>query len=379
MKIGIDARMFKTGKTGIGTYIKNLTDNIFAIDRNNEYLLFLLEPEYSMYQIQFPNVKKVLVDSHWYSWKEQIFLPYQLYKEKVDLLHFPHFNTPVMYRDKNILTIHDITPKFFPGHKINSWVRRAGFDFAFTQSLAKADKIIAVSSRTKDDLVQHFGVESNKIKVIYEGVSADFQVIDKEILRSKNIGEKYGITKPFLLYVGVWRNHKNVVNLIRAFNLLIQKYKLDLQLVIGGEEDPYYPEVRRTWQSLGLEKHIVTPGLIPQEELPYFYNLASVFVFPSFYEGFGLVGLEAMLCGTPVAASDRGSLPEVLGEAAIYFDPANPEGMAEIIKKVLEDKELKEKLITQGLQQVKKYSWRKCAEETLELYEEMKKTLKIEN
>lgn len=371
MRIGIDARMYISGKTGIGTYIKNMTDNIFALDKENEYVLFLLEPQYSKYQPKSLNVKKVLVGSHWYSWKEQFVFPWQLYKERVDLMHFPHFNTPILYRDKNILTIHDVTPKFFPGHKMNSMARRAGFDAVFSQSLIKSDKIIAVSEKTKNDLIEYFSVDENKIKVIYEGISGDFRIIEKEELCHKSIRSKYGIAKPFLLYVGVWRNHKNVVNLIKAFDVLIHKYKLDLQLVIGGEEDPYYPEVRRTWRSLDLDEHIVTPGLIPQEELPYFYNESSVFVFPSFYEGFGLVGLEAMLCGAPVAASDRGSLPEVLGEGAIYFDPSNFDEMAEKIKMILDDKALKDRLVKNGFQQIKKYSWKKCAEETLSLYKEV--------
>lgn len=371
MRIGIDARMYISGKTGIGTYIKNLTDNIFAVDQDNEYILFLLEPQYSIYIPPFENVKKKIIKSSWYSWKEQFVLPWQMLKEKVDLMHFPHFNTPVLYRDKNILTIHDITPKFFPGHKMNSLIRRAGFNLVFNQSLSKADKIITVSNHTKNDLIKYFKTPEEKIKVIYEGISKDFTNITEEEKKNSIIKNKYGIIKPYLLYVGVWRNHKNVVNLIKAFSILINKYKLDLQLVIGGEEDPYYPEVRRVWQKLGLEKRLVIPGLIAQKELPFFYNLASVFVFPSFYEGFGLVGLEAMSCGVPVASSKNGSLPEVLGNAANFFNPSDPEDMAEKIKSILENSELRNQLIERGFKQVQKYSWRKCAEKTLEIYQEI--------
>lgn len=373
MRIGIDGRMFISGKTGIGTYIKNLTDNIFDIDKNNEYIIFLLDPQYSNYEIKFPNVRKKLAASSWYSWKEQLTLPFDFWQENLDLMHFPHFNTPILYRSKNIATIHDIIPKFFPGHKMNSFIRRKCFDLTFSQTLKKADKIIAVSERTKSDLANYFSVNKDKINVIYEGVDSDFRVIRKEDLEKNDIRKKYNINKPYILYVGVWRNHKNVVKLLKAFDLLVNKYKFDLQLVIGGEEDPYYPEVRETWKELNLQNRVVAPGLIPQKELPYFYNLAECFVFPSLYEGFGLVGLEAMACGAPVASSNRGSLLEVLGSAANFFDPMSCEDMAEKIKEILENDVLKKNLIQRGFEQVKKYNWKKCAQETLKVYKEVGK------
>jgi glycosyltransferase involved in cell wall biosynthesis len=139
-------------------------------------------------------------------------------------------------------------------------------------------------------------------------------------------------------------------------------------LVLGGKEDPYYPEIRQTWEALGLDRDIVRPGFISEEELPLFYNSADLFVIPSFYEGFGLIGLEAMACGCPVAAANTTSLPEVLGQAAVYFDPNDPEEMAVVIKEVLVNKERQEEMKKLGLEQIKKYSWRECAEKTLAIY-----------
>ncbi|MFH1225998.1 MAG: glycosyltransferase family 1 protein [bacterium] len=370
MKIGIDARMYGNRQTGIGNYIKHLIKYLAELDAANEYVIFLLEPMYSEFVCPNERFKKIKVNSHWYSWQEQLFLPWQFYKEKVDLLHFPHFNSPLLYRKKTVCTIHDITPYFFPGHKMTSIIRRLGFRWVFGNTVRHAKKVLAVSEHTKKDIVKYFKIDPEKIMVTYEGVESYFGIIEdkNKLVELKN---KYHITKPFIFYVGVWRNHKNLVGLIRAFDILLRKYNLDYQLVLGGKEDPYYPEIRQTWESLGLDKDIIRPGFISEEELPFFYNSAELFVIPSFYEGFGLIGLEAMACGCPVVASNTTSLPEVLGEAARYFDPNNPEEMAGVMKEVLIDKEKQDEMIKRGFEQVKKYSWRECAKKTLTIYKKL--------
>jgi len=269
LKIGIDARMYGARQTGIGNYIKHLIEYLAKLDKENEYTIFLLKSEFEKFKFPASNFKKQKVSAHWYSWREQFILPFEFKKAKVDLMHFPHFNRPILYPTKNVVTIHDLTPKFFPGHKMNSPVRKAGFWLTFSQTVKKAKKIIAVSKATKKDIIKYFKISPEKIKVIYEGT----------------------ITKPFILYVGVWRNHKNMVGLIKAFNTLLRKYQLDYQLVLTGEENLYYPEIRKTWENLGLEKNIIRPGFVSKEELTCLYNEASLCVIPSFYEGFGLVGL----------------------------------------------------------------------------------------
>ena len=369
MKIGIDARMYGRQQTGIGTYIKCLTDYLFKIDDKNEYVLFLLEPEFSRFKPPTPRVKKQKVTSHWYSWREQLKFPLELSKVKVDLMHFPHFNSPIFYPQKSIVTIHDITPRFFPGHKMGSLIRRTGFRIVFNSTVKKARLIITPSQATKGDLIKYFKVPAKKIRVIYEGTEPDFRVI-KNHGKIEKLKEKYGLAKPFILYVGVWRNHKNIVGLIKAFDILLKKYKGDYQLVIAGKEDSYYPEIKKIHQQLGLKDRIIYPGFVPDKELPLIYNAASLFALPSFYEGFGLVALEAMACGTPVVSSKTASLPEVLGSAAIFFDPKNPEEMAEVLARVLKDNNLQKDLIIKGLERAEKYSWSQMAKETLKIYEE---------
>jgi len=368
-KIGIDARMYGYAQTGIGNYIRHLLEYIFKQDTENNYVIFLMPEEFDNFVLPNERIKKVKVLAKWYSWKEQLLFPFQLYIEKLDLMHFTHFNSPILYFRKTIVTIHDVTPFFFPGHKMKSLVRRIGFRAVFFSSVKKAKRVIAVSVNTKKDIVEHFKIQENKIKVIYEGVDDQFRVI-KDRDKIEKFQKKYNITKPFIFYTGVWRNHKNLVGLIRAFGILKKKYNLDYCLVLGGKEDLYYPEARKTWEKLGLESDIIRTGFIDQEDLPLFYNMAKVFVIPSFYEGFGLIGLEAMACGTPVVSSNTTSLPEVLGEAAVYFDPKKPEEMAERIKLVLIDEKLYNELIEKGFLQLEKYNWAKMGNETMEIYRE---------
>ncbi len=368
--IGIDARMYGYAQTGIGNYIRHLLKFIFELDKENNYVIFLMPKEFDDFELPNKRIKKIKVSSKWYGWKEQLLFPFQLYKENLDLMHFTHFNSPILYFKRSIVTIHDITPYFFPGHKMRSIIRKIGFKAVFFSSVKKASKVIAVSENTKNDIANYFKIRKDKINIIYEGVDEQFKIIsdDRKITEIK---KKYNITKPFIFYTGVWRNHKNLVGLIKAFGILKNKYKLDYQLVLGGKEDPYYPEVRETWEKLGLGSEIIRTGFIDQKDLPLFYNMAKVFVIPSFYEGFGLIGLESFACGTPVVSSNTTSLPEVLDNGAIYFNPKNHEEMAEKIKLVLTDEKLYNELKKKGSKQVEKYSWRKMGEETMDVYKKI--------
>lgn len=372
--IGIDARMYGPEQTGIGNYIRHLIVNLAEIDKRNNYVIFLLDKEYDKFKLPAKNFKKAKVSSYWYSWREQLLLPFEFMRERLDLMHFPHFNTPVFYSGKSVVTIHDITPFFFPGHKMNSWLRRNAFKFVFNSSIKKASAVIAVSESTKNDIVKHFGLKPDKIEVVYEGVDENFKILPNCGKISEELSVRYNIEKPFIFYAGVWRNHKNIVGLLKAFFILKKNIGGKYQLVLGGKEDPYYPEIRKTIIDLKLEKDIITPGFICDEEMILFYNSCSLFAIPSFYEGFGLVGLEAFACGAPVASSNTASLPEILGDGAAYFDPRDAEQMARVMEEVLTDEKKRENLIKNGFERIKKYSWRRMAEKTHQIYlESLKK------
>lgn len=370
MRIGIDARMYgPESSTGIGTYIKYLTDNLFLIDQTNEYILFMLEPAYSNFIPPNERIKKVKVKCRWYSFSEQIKMPAILLKNKLDLVHFPHFNVPIFYPKKFVVTVHDVTPKFFPGPQVKkSLIRKIGYNLVFTLGTKRAKKIITISNYTKDNLIKYFGIRPEKIEVNYLGISQEFKIIqDQAILQT--IKNKYIITKPFIFYVGVWRDHKNLTGLIKAFEILKSEQQLDYQLVLGGKSDPKYPEIMQAINDSKFKNDIITPGFVPDSDLPPLYNASKLFVLPSFCEGFGLVALEACACGVPVAASNTTSLPEILEDAALYFDPSKPEEIASQINKILTSPELYQDLKTRGLKQKEKYGWQNCAKKTLTIYQ----------
>ncbi|MFC1598713.1 glycosyltransferase family 4 protein [Patescibacteria group bacterium] len=370
MKIGIDARMYGKAQSGIGNYIQQITAKIFELDKDNDYYIFLLEPVYSQFQPPHNKIHKIKADSPWYSYSEQTKFLQQLLKYKLDLMHFPHFNAPIFYNRSRIHTIHDITPKFFPGHKQKSAWRKFAYNLTLKTGLRKSKKIIASSQATKNDIIKHFNVNPAKIEVILLGTEDHFHVV-QNYDKIKEIKAKYKISKPFVFFVSVWRNHKNFEGLIKAFEILKSQYKLDYQLVLGGQADPNYPNINEAIANSAYKEDIITTGFIADKDLPAIYSAAEIFVIPSFYEGFGLIGLEAMACGTPVVSSEVTSLPEIMGEAALYFDPNNHQQMAETINKVLTDQQLKDLLIDKGFNQVKKYSWQKCAQQILKLYQDI--------
>jgi len=376
MRIGIDARMYGKSQSGIGNYIKQITDHIFQLDspraklgKENDYFLFLLDPIFSQYQVAQANIHKVRVTSRWYSLSEQTVFLKDLLKYKLDLMHFPHFNAPIFYPGQRITTIHDIIPVFFPGHKQKSWLRKKAYQLTIKASLRKSAKIIADSNFTKQELIKHFKVKPEKIAVIYLGIENDFKVI-ADYAKIKELKDKYQIKKPFIFFISAWRNHKNFTGLISAFDL-IKKNNLDYQLVLAGQEDIHYPNIKAAISQANFKNDIITPGFISEQELPLFYNAAELVVIPSFYEGFGLVGLEAMACGTPVIASNTAGSPEILGNASLYFEPKNPAAIADTITQVLTNPELQSDLKLKGFQQIKKYSWQECAAKTLKIYKEI--------
>jgi glycosyltransferase involved in cell wall biosynthesis len=369
MIIGIDARMYGAAQcSGIGHYIEQLTKNLFEIDKKNQYVLFLREPVFSQFKEPTDRVKKIKVTPRWYSYGEQLLLPFQLMGHNLDLIHYPHFNSPILFAKKSVCTIHDLTPFQFDGHKMKSSWRKRAHRLVFGQTIKRARHILCVSDFTKDEIIRQFKINSNKLTTTHLGVDERFRLLEKNGI-IESVKTKYKITAPFIFFIGAWRNHKNLEGLISAFEILKNKYKIPHQLVLGGQEFSEYPNIRQKINSSAFKNNIVTPGFIAPEDLPMIYNAADAFVLPSFAEGFGLIAIEAQACGCPVAASNISSLPEVLNDSALFFDPKNFNEMAEQIHSIISNNDLKNNLIAKGLENVKRFSWKKCAEATLEVYE----------
>lgn len=375
MKIGIDARMYSSRFTGIGRYNHELIKNLLKIDKKNQYVIFLNQNEFPKFKIKNPQqVKKVMANCQHYSLSEQTKLLKILNKENLDLMHFTHFNAPIFYRRPFVMTIHDLTLSYFPGKKMTSVLHRLAYQLTIRTNTHKAKHIIAVSKNTKKDLTKLLKINPEKITVTYEGTDPKFQVIDcrNKLQFISTVEEKYGLNNPFLLYTGVWRDHKNVVGLIKAYAKLLNGKKFEGDLVITGRKDGTYNEVIEAVKNLQIENKVKFVGLVPEEDLIALYNLASIYVFPSFYEGFGLPPLEAMACGTPVCASNTSCIPEICGkENAVFFDPYDIENMTEKIGKLYNDNQLQKKLIQNGFKRIQDFSWEKMARETLGVYKKV--------
>lgn len=376
-RIGIDCRMYSSDFTGIGRYVYELTDNLFQLDQRNEYVLFFNEPEFSKFKPPNNRVKKVLVNARHYSLNEQTKFLGILNHHKLDLMHFTHFNAPIFYHRPSVVTIHDLTLHFYPGKKMTAGIHRAAYYLTIKSAVKHARKIITVSRNTKKDLQLLMKTSSSKIEVIYEGVNEKFrQLPESENHLTEAVKNKYRLDKQYLLYTGVWRSHKNLPNLIKAFNILKHEYDFEGYLVVTGRKDPVYAsEVLGQAAALGLEDNIIFTGLVKESELVPLYNGALMYVFPSLYEGFGLSPLEAMRCGVPVAASSASCIPEVCGEDnALYFNPGDPDDIAEKMYRITSEKNLREQLIRNGLKHVSTFSWRKMAQQTLDVYNNVLRT-----
>ena len=372
MKIGIDARMYRSGVAGIGRYSQNLISNLLKIDSDDQLVLFMTDEDYKEFKqlkLETPNVKVVITNIPHYSLAEQTQLPKIIKKEKVDLMHFLNFNYPVNYKGKFIVTIHDLTLIKFPDTaKKTNTLKRSAFNFVMKKACQNAVKVIAISNNTKRDIEDIFHIDANKIQVIYE--SADDKIfVDVKDSDIDKLKKQYNIDSPVILYVGQYRPHKNLPGLVEAFGKI--RNEMPCKLVLVGKPDLAHKRLKESIDKTGKKDHIVMPGFVSDNELALWYKLATVFAFPSLYEGFGLPGLEAMQAGTPVVAADNSVLPEIYSEAAIYFDPFETQDIADKIKEVLVNDKLRADLIQKGRVRVKHFSWKKMAEETLDLYHQI--------
>lgn len=375
MKIGIDARMYRSEVAGIGRYSQNLIANLLKIDQDDEFVLFMTSEDKKEFAFRHPKLeiknlklKIITVEIPHYSLVEQTKLGKIIEKENLDLMHFLNFNHPVNYKGKFVATIHDLTLLFYPDTaKKTSFLKKSAFKYVMKKTCQDAEKIIVDAENTKKDILKVFKINPDKIKVIY--LAADdkvFAEVNKDNI--EEIKSKYKINNtPVLLYVGQFRPHKNIPSLISAFNIL--RKEMDCKLVILGKPDPKHQRFFDLLNESEYKKDIILPGFVSNEELASWYKIADLFVFPSLYEGFGLPGLEAMAAGTPVVASNTSSLPEVYQNAAIYFDPLKPEDIAGKIKEILGDDKLRQELISKGKLLLRNYSWQKTAIETLKVYE----------
>ena len=275
-----------------------------------------------------------------------------------------------MFSPANIAPFFHSFPTVTVMHDMIPFIRPEGFGMAeltalktlFYLTAKSSNAIITDSKSSKDDIVRIFKAPEEKVRVVY--AACDSEAFVPREARSEDL-KKYGIEKKYILYVAARRKYKNIDGLVKAYKILKQRHRVGHTLVItglGGRADAGLSGIVK---ELGIERDVLFSGFIPDEELPLLYSGADVFVYPSFYEGFGLPVLEAMACGAPVAASNATSLPEVVGDAGLLFNPNDTEDIANAVLRLLTDKTLKAKMIEKGFARVKEFSWEKTAEKQL--------------
>ncbi|MBC8262859.1 MAG: glycosyltransferase family 4 protein, partial [Anaerolineales bacterium] len=272
-----------------------------------------------------------------------------------------------------VVTVHDLGYLYYPqAHRL---LDRLYLDLSTRYNARAAAHVIADSSATRCDLIERYSVEPDKITVVYPGYDdTTFRPVRDE-RAIETVKAKYDIIGDYILFVGTLQPRKNLIRLIEAFSNLqpptsnLQPPISNIQLLIAGKSGWLYEKIFRRVEELGLEGTVLFPGYIAAEDLPALLSGARLFVFPSLYEGFGLPVLEALACGTPVVCSNASSLPEVAGDAALLVDPLDVEGLAAALERVLRDEELRAELIERGFEQVRKFSWERCARETLDVLE----------
>lgn len=367
MKIGIDARVLTYRTTGIANYTYNLIYYLSRVDDENEYIIFTNKPsDFSFGKSNF-STRVVRIEPFDFV-KEQVCFTYEVFANFLDVFHSTFYVPPFVRICKVVFTIHDIYAERYPELYQSP---RASVYFKRWRKLAArcSDKVIVVSNFIRNDAKDTFRLSDEKLAVIHEAAGENFvRVEDKELIA--NFRKKHSIFDDFIFTIGYTRPQKNIKNLIKAFAKLRKEMRIKEKLVICGEG--YLSEdTEKLIDDLNLKDDIKFLGYIPDKEIPLLYSASSLFVFPTLMEGFGIPLVEAMACGVAVVASNVTSIPEVVKDAAVLFNPLDVNDMANVIYKVLSDGAVRGDLIEKGLKRAEEFSWEKMAKETLGIYNEL--------
>ena len=364
MRIGIDVR--KLHDYGIGTYVRNLLTHLDRLDHETEYVLLCQPADRGLADGLGDNFRTVAQPAGPYSISEQIRIPIQLTRERIDLFHAPHYTLPALTPCRSIVTIHDCIHLRFPQYLPSRFAYRYARAM-FWSATHRCDCILTVSETSKRDILSFFDVPAEKIIVIPNAIEDRYWTRPPDEAITK-VRERYQLHAPFLLYAGNIKPHKNLERLLDAFYRVRQRGFKDVTLLIIGDEITRYVKLRRAVHRYQLHRHVRFLGFVPAETLQILYRLASAFVFPSLYEGFGLPPLEAMASGTPVVTSNVSALPEVVGNAAMLVDPEQADSIADGVIRVLSDEPFRADLVRKGLARARQFSWDRSVRRTWDIY-----------
>ena len=365
MNILLDANTLSPVKAGIGYYTYNLITELAKLKAAQQSLAICIRTKLLNNFAGIEARVKVI------SIPEPVFAKYLPFESSwmsgFDLYHEPNY-IPRLFTGKTVVTICDMSHKLFPQHHPRRRVLQLNL---FANRMRIADHIITISQNSKQEIIDFLGIPEERISITYLGANLDFQKLTLECDMIDNLRQHYHLPERFFLYVGTIEPRKNLARLIEAYSLARNEgIDQEIKLVLTGGNGWLYKDIYARVKQLRLENEIIFTGYVSDKDLPILYNMAEVFVYPSIYEGFGLSPLEAMACGIPVIASNTSSIPEVVGDAGILVDPYRVEDIASAMFKVIESRQIQDDLSQRGLIQAQRFSWKKCAEETWQVYQQ---------
>lgn len=372
MNVAISTLVTPAVKRGVGNYVVNLLKALQEVDKENKYYIFVGQDTRHLFEISAANFRVVTLpighDPRWlmrpmyYIWQNSL-ISVHLKRNQIDLLHLPNLLPLLIRFVPTIVTIPDMAEYKVPKYSRLRQLYRRSIPHLVARN---ADRIITISYSAKQDISTVTGAPLAKIDVTYlaSAISGTTIVDNTEF----NVLGKYHIKSEYILYVGSTLPHKNLKRVLEAFMLLKSRHKIPHQLVLVGNRDKNAALLMGQAEQMKMDGHIVLAGYVPDNDLPALYQNASLFVFPSLHEGFGLPILEAMTCGTPVVTSNVSSLPEVAGDAAILVDPMDVKAIADGMWVILKDEDRRQAMVAKGRLQAAEFSWEVCARQTLESY-----------
>lgn len=374
MNILIDFSQIPVQKMGVGVYGYNLIQNL-APEPNMRFYILVQDDDYSLDKFESDTIKLIKVDSkkfrklHFRLILEQLYIPYLAYKYSVDVIHSLHYSFPIMASARKIVTICDMIFYKYPELHLKSKV--IYFRFFIWLTTKFADKVVCISKSTQMDYLNHFRTSPEFTTVIELGKDSSYRP-DIDRSEVKRVLDKYQITGDYILFIGTIEPRKNISNLILAYAKLIAE-GFCYRLVIVGKKGWHYDGVFNLVNNLELTDKVIFTGFVDESEKPCFLVGATVFVYPSVYEGFGIPILEALACGTPTVTSNISSMPEVAGDAAVLIKPESSEEIYSAIKNILMSPPLQCELKVRSLRQASNFSWKKTAKMTIEVYRDSSK------